>query len=55
MTPLLTGLFGVAGKLGADFARRNAVRNGVAIGTVVIGVSLTLGVGSMVGGHQPRD
>ena len=50
MTPLLTGLFGVAGKLGADFARRNAVRNGVAIGTVVIGVSLTLGVGSMVAG-----
>ena len=50
LAPLLKGMFGVAGKLGADFAKRNAVRNGVAIGTVVIGVALTLGVGSMVAG-----
>jgi putative ABC transport system permease protein len=50
LTPLLTAIFGLPGKLGADFARRNAVRNGVAIGTVVIGVALTVGVGSMVAG-----
>ena len=52
MSPLLQGLFGVAGKLGADFARRNAVRNGVAIGTVVIGVALTVGVGVDGRGYQ---
>jgi putative ABC transport system permease protein len=50
LTPILTALFGLPGKLGADFARRNAVRNGVAIGTVVIGVALTVGVGAMVSG-----
>jgi putative ABC transport system permease protein len=50
LTPLLKGLFGLPGKLGADFARRNATRNGVAIGTVVVGVALTIGVGSMVSG-----
>jgi putative ABC transport system permease protein len=50
LTPVLTAIFGLPGKLGADFARRNAVRNGVAIGTVVIGVALTVGVGSMVSG-----
>ncbi len=50
LTPLLKAVFGLPGKLGADFARRNAVRNGVAIGTVVIGVALTVGVGSMVAG-----
>jgi putative ABC transport system permease protein len=50
LTPLLKAIFGLPGKLGADFARRNALRNGVAIGTVVVGVSLTIGVGSMVSG-----
>jgi putative ABC transport system permease protein len=50
LTPILTAIFGLPGKLGADFARRNAVRNGVAIGTVVIGVALTIGVGAMVSG-----
>jgi putative ABC transport system permease protein len=50
LRPLLEGIFGLPGKLGADFARRNAIRNGVAIGTVVVGVSLTIGVGSMVSG-----
>jgi putative ABC transport system permease protein len=50
LTPVLKALFGLPGKLGADFARRNAVRNGVAIGTVVIGVALTVGVGAMVSG-----
>jgi putative ABC transport system permease protein len=50
LTPLLKATFGLPGKLGADFARRNAVRNGVAIGTVVIGVALTVGVGAMVAG-----
>ncbi len=44
----LTRLFGTAGKLGASFAERNAARNGVAIGTVVIGTGLVIGVGSMV-------
>jgi putative ABC transport system permease protein len=50
LTPLLKAVLGLPGKLGADFARRNAVRNGVAIGTVVIGVALTVGVGAMVSG-----
>jgi putative ABC transport system permease protein len=50
LTPVLKGMFGLPGKLGADFARRNALRNGVAIGTVVVGVSLTIGVGAMVSG-----
>jgi putative ABC transport system permease protein len=49
-SPLLSGFFGMSGRLGADFALRNGVRNGVAIGTVVIGVALTIGVGSMVAG-----
>lgn len=44
----LTRLFGAAGKLGAAFAERNAPRNGVAIGTVVVGTGLVIGVGSMV-------
>jgi putative ABC transport system permease protein len=50
LAPILQAIFGLPGKLGADFARRNALRNGVAIGTVVVGVSLTIGVGSMVSG-----
>lgn len=45
----LTAVFGTAGKLGAAFAVRNARRNGVAIGTVVVGTGLVIGVGSMVG------
>ncbi|MCA9839040.1 MAG: ABC transporter permease [Trueperaceae bacterium] len=49
-SPLLQSVFGISGRLGADFALRNSIRNGVAIGTVVIGVALTLGVGSMVAG-----
>lgn len=44
----LTRLFGTAGRLGAAFAERNASRNGVAIGTVVVGTGLVIGVGSMV-------
>ncbi len=44
----LTRVFGTAGKLGASFAVRNAARNGVAIGTVVVGTGLVIGVGSMV-------
>ena len=48
--PVLQRIFGISGRLGADFALRNSVRNGVAIATVVIGVALTLGVGSMVSG-----
>lgn len=50
LSPALTKFFGLSGRLGADFALRNGVRNGVAIGTVVIGVALTVGVGSMVSG-----
>ena len=49
LKPLLLRL-GVAGKLGADFTLRNAARNGVAIGAVVVGVTLTVGVGGMVAG-----
>jgi putative ABC transport system permease protein len=49
-TPLLVRLFGPAGRLGADFTVRNAPRNGVAIGTVIVGAGLIVGVGSMVAG-----
>ncbi len=50
MKPLLERLFGVAGKLGSGFSLRNATRNGVAVGAVVVGMGLTIGVGSMVAG-----
>lgn len=50
MQPLLTRLFGVAGKMGSSFTLRNARRNGVAIGTVVVGMGITIGVGAMVAG-----
>lgn len=46
----LSRLFGVAGRLGADMAARNSARNGVAMGMVVVGMALTIGVGSMVAG-----
>jgi putative ABC transport system permease protein len=48
--PLLVRLFGTPGRLGAGFARRNAARNGVAIGTVIVGVGLIVGVASMTSG-----
>ena len=48
--PPLGRLFGASGRLGTNFAARNAVRNGVAIGTVVVGTGLIIGVGSMVSG-----
>ena len=48
--PTLRGILGPAGKLGSSFARRNAPRNGVAIGSVVVGIGLTIGVGAMVAG-----
>lgn len=47
---LLVRVFGPAGRLGASFAERNAPRNGVAIGSVVVGLGLTIGVGAMVAG-----
>ncbi len=50
LRPPLTRLFGAAGGLGAGFAQRNARRNGVAVGAVVVGVALTIGVGAMVAG-----
>ena len=50
LRPLLERAFGSAGKLGGDFALRNAARNGVAIGAVVVGLTLTVGVGGMVAG-----
>jgi len=50
LRPLLRTVFGLAGKLGGDFALRNAARNGVAIGAVVVGLTLTIGVGGMVAG-----
>jgi putative ABC transport system permease protein len=49
-TPLLVALFGPAGRIGAEFTVRNAPRNGVAIGTVIVGAGLIVGVGSMVAG-----
>jgi len=49
-TPLLVALFGAAGRLGAGFASRNAPRNGVAIGTVIVSAGLIVGVASMVEG-----
>ena len=48
--PLLTRVFGVPGKLGSDMALRNASRNGVAIGIVIVGVGLIVGVGAMIEG-----
>lgn len=48
--PLLQRTMGAAGKIGASFASRNAPRNGVAIGSVVVGMGLTIGVGAMVAG-----
>ncbi len=48
--PILQRLFGAAGVLGASFSERNAVRNGVAIAAVVVGMGITIGVGSMVSG-----
>uniref|UniRef100_UPI0025DCB775 ABC transporter permease n=1 Tax=uncultured Microbulbifer sp. TaxID=348147 RepID=UPI0025DCB775 len=48
--PLLRSAFGVAGRLGATFADHSASRNGVAVGTVVVGTGLVIGVGSMVSG-----
>ncbi|HKI56948.1 MAG TPA: FtsX-like permease family protein [Trueperaceae bacterium] len=50
LTPLLVRVFGAAGRLGSNFALRNASRNGVAIGTVAVGAGLIIGVGSMVAG-----
>ena len=49
-TPLITRLLGAAGRLGAGFTVRNAPRNGVAMGTVIVGAGLIVGVGSMVEG-----
>ena len=48
LRPALSRLFGAPGRLGTSFAQRNAARNGVAIGTVVVGTGLVIGVGSMV-------
>lgn len=48
LRPGLVRLFGGPGRLAASFAERNAPRNGVAIGTVVVGTGLVIGVGSMV-------
>jgi putative ABC transport system permease protein len=50
MTPLLRRLFGVSGTLGSSFSLRNAARNGVAVGAIVVGMGLTIGVGAMVAG-----
>ena len=48
--PLLLRLFGTAAKLGISLTERNATRNGVAIGTVIMSTGLIIGVGSMVAG-----
>lgn len=48
LRPVMLRLFGAPGRLAVSFSQRNAARNGVAIGTVVVGVGLVIGVGSMV-------
>lgn len=48
--PVLERAFGLAGKLGSSFSLRNATRNGVAVGAVIVGMGLTIGVGAMVAG-----
>ena len=48
--PVLQRVMGTPGKLGASFAQRNAARNGVAIGTVIVGVGLIIGTASMTSG-----
>jgi len=50
MSPPLERMFGIAGRLGSSFSLRNATRNGVAVGAVVVGMGLTIGVGAMVAG-----
>lgn len=50
LRPVLHRTLGVPGRLGAGLASRSPVRNGVAIGTVVVGIALIIGVGSMVAG-----
>ena len=50
LTPVLERTFGIAGRLGSSFSLRNAKRNGVAVGAVVVGMGLTIGVGAMVAG-----
>jgi len=50
LQPLLARLLGTPGRLGAGFAQRNAARNGVAIGTVIVGVGLIIGVAAMTTG-----
>jgi putative ABC transport system permease protein len=57
LAPLLGRAYGVAGRLGSSFTLRNAQRNGVAIGAVIVGMGLTIGVGSMVAGinQEIRD
>ncbi len=48
--PLLVRLLGTPGRLSVGFTVRNAPRNGVAIGTVIVGVGLIIGVSAMVTG-----
>lgn len=50
LRPVLLQVFGISGKLGASFTERNAARNGVAIGAVIVGMGITIGVGAMVSG-----
>jgi len=48
--PLLHRVFGPSGRLAVPFTLRSSNRNGVAVGTVAVGVALVIGVGSMVAG-----
>jgi putative ABC transport system permease protein len=50
LQPLLRRLFGPAGTLGAGFTVRNSARNGVAIGSVIVGAGLIVAVGGMIEG-----
>lgn len=48
--PLLRKLFGPSGSIGAGFTVRNSARNGVAIGSVIVGAGLIVAVGAMIEG-----
>ena len=50
LKPLLRRLFGASGTIGAGFTVRNSARNGVAIGSVIVGAGLIVAVGGMLEG-----
>ncbi|MFN8510877.1 MAG: FtsX-like permease family protein [Deinococcaceae bacterium] len=54
LRPILQKAFGVSAQVGLGIARRSSGRNGVAIGTVALGVTLVIGVGGMVSGINQK-